>query len=244
MIMKRLSKLFVLLLTVLLITGCVKENVHMDIKKNGDVELSIVMAYADSISNYIKVTDEEKQSFIDAGYKVEDYVDESLKGIKVTKTYKIKDISSNQEIEVSLNDLLENPSKDITLFQKTGKGKYKANFTIDTKESNANSSDLMKYASNIDISYSVTLPSNPKSHNATSIDGNTLTWKIKYGETKNINYEFTLNNNNILWIIIGVVGIAIIAVVVVAIVMKRKSYQTLGIMKNEVPLREGDSSAK
>lgn len=222
--MKKIGKIFVVLLTVLLMTGCVKESIHMNIKKNGDVELSLIMAFADSAASYMGDMDELKEEYTEKGYKVEDYVEDDMKGIKVTRTYKIDDVSSDKEVTVDLGEFLEEPNDKPVFFQKSGKN-YKANFTIDTRSEDLDSSSASMYSANIDISYSVTLPSKPKSHNATKVDGNTLTWDVKYGELTKVNYEFSLNGSNVLWIIIAIIGVAAVAIVIVVVVMGRKNKQ-------------------
>ena len=68
--MKRIGKLFIMLLTVLLVTGCVKESISMNIKSNGNVELSIIMAFAESMSEDMTITDEDKKEFTKAALSV------------------------------------------------------------------------------------------------------------------------------------------------------------------------------
>ncbi len=234
--MKRIGKLFIMLLTVLLVTGCVKESISMNIKSNGNVELSIIMAFAESMSEDMTITDEDKKEFADKGFKVEEYVEDDMKGIKATKTFKLADISTDKEVVVSLDEYLNDPKSDIKFFQKVGKNKYKANFTIDTRSEDYDSETASLYDSNIDISYSVTLPSKAISHNATKVEGNTLTWKVKFNTLTNINYEFSMGRNNTLLIIAGIIGVAIVAIVIVVVVMTRKNKNNSnGIPMTDMP---------
>ncbi len=234
--MKRIGKLFIMLLTVLLVTGCVKESISMNIKSNGNVELSIIMAFAESMSEDMTITDEDKKEFADKGFKVEEYVEDDMKGIKATKTFKLADISTDKEVVVSLDEYLNDPKSDIKFFQKVGKNKYKANFTIDTRSEDFDSETASLYDSNIDISYSVTLPSKAISHNATKVEGNTLTWKVKFNTLTNINYEFSMGRNNTLLIIAGIIGVAIVAIVIVVVVKTRKNKNNSnGIPMTDMP---------
>ncbi len=236
--MKRLGKIFTILMTVLLITGCVKENVSMNIKKNGDVELSIIMAFAETMSEDMTSMEESKKEFTEKGFVVEDYAEDDMKGIKVTKTFKLADVSTDSEVVVSLDQYLNDPKDNIKFFQKVGRGKYKANFTIDTRSEDIDSETVSFYESNIDLSYSVTLPSKALSHNATKEEGNTLTWKIKYNELTNINYEFSMKNNTTLWIILGILGIVIVAIIVVVLVMTKKNKNNSnGMMAMNQPIQ-------
>ncbi len=212
--MKRLSKFITLLFVMLIITGCVRQKVSMEISKNGEISVSAIIAYADSTGR--SVTEEERAQYKASGFKIEEYEADDYKGVKLSKKYKISEVSSDSTVSLSLKNLLvtEKPK----MFQKVGDKKYKANFILDaTVESG-------QTGSGADISYTVTLPSKPISHNADKVDGNTLTWTADLGDVKNINYEFSLSgSSNVLWIILGIIGVAIIAIIVVVVVMNNKN---------------------
>lgn len=218
--MKRFNKFVMLFCFLLLVTGCVKHNMHMTISKNGKIELSSVIAYASSSGE--SVTEEEKAKYKSNGFKVEDYTENDYKGVKLTKEYKISEVSSNSAVTLVLNDLYE--TEKPIIFQKVGRNKYKANFTLDTRTPDGQTS------TGVDISYSVTLPNEPTSHNADKVNENTLTWNANLGEVKTIQYEFATNGSFPLWIILGIVGVvAIVLVIVVNNRKKRKANEMTGM---------------
>ena len=226
--MKRLSKIITMLLVVFLVTGCVRRKINMNISRNGEIELTAIIAYADSAN--MTVSESDKAKYKSNGFKVEDYNQDEYKGVKISKKFKISEVSSDSEVKFSLKDL-EETAKPI-MFQKIGNKKYKANFVLDTRTSDGQS------GSGVDISYTVTLPNKPISHNANSVDGNTLTWTADLGEEKAINYEFSLGGISTSLIIIGIIVVAAVAIVIVVIVMGKKNKQNpnMSSFGNEVPV--------
>lgn len=205
--MKRFSKIMTLILVAFVLTGCVRKKVTMKIKKNGDIEVSAIDAYASNAG--MSVSDSEKEEYKKNGFKVEDYEADDYKGVKVSKKFKISDVSSDSPVTFSIENLMSTANPK--MFQKTGDKTYKATMVLDATSGGSSGSGA-------DISYTVTLPSKPISHNADKVDGNTLTWTLDLGQKKNINYEFSLNgSNNMLWIILGIVGVAAVAIVVVVV---------------------------
>lgn len=226
--MKRLRKIITMLLVVFLVTGCVRRKINMNISRNGEIELTAIIAYADSAN--MTVTEADKEKYKSNGFKVEDYNQDEYKGVKISKKFKISEVSSDSEVKFSLKDL-EEKEKPI-MFQKIGNKKYKANFILDTRTSDGQS------GSGVDISYTVTLPNKPISHNATSVDGNTLTWTADLGEEKVINYEFSLGGISTSLIIIGIIVVAAVAIIIVVIVMGKKNKQNPNIpsFESEIPV--------
>ena len=226
--MKRLSKIITMLLVVFLVTGFVRRKINMNISRNGEIELTAIIAYADSAN--MTVSESDKAKYKSNGFKVEDYNQDEYKGVKISKKFKISEVSSDSEVKFSLKDL-EETAKPI-MFQKIGNKKYKANFVLDTRTSDGQS------GSGVDISYTVTLPNKPISHNANSVDGNTLTWTADLGEEKAINYEFSLGGISTSLIIIGIIVVAAVAIVIVVIVMGKKNKQNpnMSSFGNEVPV--------
>ena len=200
----------------------------MNISRNGEIELTAIIAYADSAN--MTVSESDKAKYKSNGFKVEDYNQDEYKGVKISKKFKISEVSSDSEVKFSLKDL-EETAKPIML-QKIGNKKYKANFVLDTRTSDGQS------GSGVDISYTVTLPNKPISHNANSVDGNTLTWTADLGEEKAINYEFSLGGISTSLIIIGIIVVAAVAIVIVVIVMGKKNKQNpnMSSFGNEVPV--------
>ncbi len=205
--MKRLNRLFTLLLVVFLITGCMKYNTHMGISEQGEVELNITVGFANYLldmtgeesGTFTEGLDtEEKEALEKLGFKVEDYKDNEWTGAKLRKTYKIEDVSTPNPITVQINSLTTEEVN--VLFQSLGNDTYKGHFTIDGNSLNEEGigseemspEDLAMLQGSMDLSYSVTLPSAPISHNADKVEGNTLTWNINLEGITDIQYEFSL----------------------------------------------------
>lgn len=221
--MKKFSKIVSLLLAVLILTGCVRQKVSMKINKNGDIDVSIIDAYSSSAGQ--SVSDSQKEQYKKNGFKVSDYEADDYKGVKLSKKLKISEVSSDSPVTLSLNDLKEQANPK--MFQKTGKNQYKASMVLDASEYSG---------SGADISYTVTLPSKPISHNADKVDGNTLTWTIDLGQKKDINYEFSVSGgNSVLWIILGIVGVAAVAIVVVVVLNNKNKSNGLNVAQPTMP---------
>ena len=236
--MKRLLKLFSIVLVVLILTGCVKKNIHMDIT-NTEVNISVTDAMDSSLRDESEV-EELKAKYKNLGYKVEDYdgKDDSLIGFVYSKTYKLSDVSSKDAVEFHLETIENEDFKNPTIF-KVEEGifgnTYRATFIFDTSEASLSGFDedeAYENASSIDVSYTVTLPSKAKSHNADSVDGKTYTWNVTYGDKEEINFVFT-TMSTLSFILCGVATIAIIAVIFV-LVLKAVSKS-----KNNVPPASG-----
>jgi len=106
----------------------------------------------------------------------------------------------------------------------------------ETEESNQNESeeaaidttgleDLMKLSSEMEFSFTVTLPSKPISHNAKEVsnDGKTLTWKLGANtEDKSIEFSFAFVKTLPLLLVIGGCLLVIVGIVVAFFVIKNK----------------------
>ncbi len=211
--MKKFSKLLLLSIMVLGLSGCLKYDVSMSIAndKSMDFEMiaamnmSMLKSLGDGSSSSSSTTESFDKSdykeYEKAGYKVEEYKekkdDAEYEGVKISKKFaNIDDVSTNKDEAVEFTKLFDENAKpeDVHFFYKNG-DVYKANLTFNLVDDNSNSSDntdYSQYQSYFDLEYKVTLPEKPISNNATSVseDGKTLTWKMKYGEKNSIQYEF------------------------------------------------------
>jgi hypothetical protein len=223
--MKKYSRFVVLLIVAVLLAGCAKQTVDMTITDNGKMKVEIVSAMVSSMAEY---SDEDKAELKKLGFKVEDYKDEAkdLVGIKYSKTYKLSEISGDKAVLVELGSIGTPDFDEKQYFQETGKGKYKATFVFDTSL-DGSEEDMSEYADSFEISYSVTLPRKAISNNADSVNGNVYTWTVKYGEKKEINYEFEVKSNTLIYGIGAVVAIVIIGAVVVVLQKKKSKEQSL-----------------
>ena len=237
----KIKLVLVSVLSIVLLTGCgMKENIHMDIKANKDVNVSMTIAMDDELIDTMigygedgsatkdtsKITDEQRWTYLDEGMKdssddLKDwekvkYDKDGYKGYTYTsKTLKLDDLST--EKDGTKFDLFSSENlEEGKLFVKKG-NTYKANFTGDMSKDESLGS-TSSYSSSMDlfeITFSVTLPTKPTKQNATKVseDGKTLTWDL----TKNsdIQFEFNMGTNYLLYIGIAVLVIVVVVVVVV-----------------------------
>ena len=236
----KIKLVLVSVLSLVLLTGCgMKENIHMDIKANKDVNVSMTIAMdnelIDTMIGYgedgsttkdtAKITDEERWAYLDEGmkdssddlkdWKKVKYDKDGYKGYTYTsKTLKLDDLAT--EKDGTKFDLFSSENlEEGKLFVKKG-NTYKANFTGDMSKDESLGS-TSSYSSSMDlfeITFSVTLPTKPTKQNATKVsdDGKTLTWDL----TKNsdIQFEFNMGANYLLYI-----GLAVLVIVVVIVVV-------------------------
>lgn len=141
------KKIFLLLFVFLFsVTGCVKYNGVMEIKK--DKSMNMVFSYGLDTSIFGSqelVNDEDKAKYRDMGYVVSDYIDGNYKGITVSKHIKnIDSVSNNSDVDYSLSNLLNEQSNNSYIFKvKKGffKNTYFAKFVFDGSDSNLTDTD-------------------------------------------------------------------------------------------------------
>ena len=224
--MRRFFKTISILLMVILLTGCVEQKIHMDIT-NDEMQLKVITAMDSSLTS----EDDLQESIDEAkaqGYDAKLYknTEDNMIGIEVSKSYKLKDIRTSDDVEFHLETIME--TADLPKVFKYEDGVYTANFVYDATETSMggySSDELASYSSYLKFTYSVTLPSKAKSHNADEVDGHTYTWNIKFGEVNEINYSFGASSP-LVYIVIGVCAAIVIAIIVVLILKKKKNGNT------------------
>lgn len=243
------------LLSLVLVTGCsMKENIHMDIKANKDVTISMTTAMDDELidtmanSNSLdssgsstdapKLTDEQRWKYLEESlgdtsddlkeWTKEKYEKDGFKGYTFTsKTLKLDDLTgdkSSSNYDIFSDEKIDNAK----LFIKNG-SVYKSNFSGDMSKDDS-LKNTSSYSSSMDlfeITFSVTLPTKPKSHNATKVsdDGKTLTWDLT--KESDIQFEFSMGPNILLYAGIVVLVVVVIAVVVIIVSGTRKKKENV-----------------
>ena len=99
--MKKIRNLFMLLIVALLLTGCVKYNVNMDIKKDKSMDFKIVYALDKSyLGDKATFSDDDLKKMKDQGFEVSKYSEGNMEGFILTKKIKnIDDVSSTDGTE-------------------------------------------------------------------------------------------------------------------------------------------------
>ena len=199
-------------------------------------------------SSTVSLTDDEQWAYLEeefkkenieeAGFAVEKYEKDNLKGYKFTKKFdNIDEITYGDISEALENSELEEDSVEMTgedistidndapLFTKDGNN-HKFNLPV------TNNENMGTLSSVFDMTLTLTLPNEPISHNATSTseDGKTLTWNI-LSMTDDIEATFTINNNLVMYIAIGA-GILLLLVIIIILIIKGKGKKKKEVTNN------------
>ena len=143
--MKRLKKLFAVLLIAALATGCVKYNATMNINKDKSMDFTIIYALDKSLMGESSLKEEDFEELKKTGYTVEKYSEGNYEGFKMTKKISnIDDVSTDKDVEFNLSGMMEENEESKYMFKvvKNGdKNTYYAKFKFDSNDSGLNSDD-------------------------------------------------------------------------------------------------------
>lgn len=216
---KTISVIVMLLLMLVLLTGCVNINYEVKVKRDGSGDISYVYGVSKDILEQYNISAEQivgemKGQAEESSYKVEEYEDENIAGFKASKH--IDDL----ETDLSLQDAFgEDYVKD-----EESSGIYTKKDLFTVKYSQNAEIDLTSIEEiGLEIKYVVKLPVKAEKSNADEIseNGKTLIWNLKSEELNKI--EFTARGLNIITVLIIIVIIlVIIAALIVFMIFKRK----------------------
>jgi hypothetical protein len=209
---------------VFLLTGCVDVDLHLTINPDGTGTFKVKMVGNDMAGNMLMESyDQEKASLEQEGYKVKKIVENGKQGYEAVKPINIKDLQTKMG-NVSKSDPLSSfDSKNFKYDYQEGLffHTHKVEGNIDLRDLAATDGMDQAILDQMNLRLLVTLPTSTDKHNATSVEGNTLIWKLKPGE--NNHFYFEANQPN--WTTWGIV--IALALVVIAIiiwyVMKKKA---------------------
>ena len=251
--MKNKIGLFLSILCVILVTGCVNYNVSMHINKDKSMEYSIIFMMNPEVYSKTDIRNELEIIKFN-GFDVEEYTNGVFRGYRFTTTIEdIDDYSENSDVVYTLS---EPPSANYIFKVKKGyfKNKYTANFVFDkslfnSNEPKKNDKDLETYIEQNDnglldqdvffdaektvIKFSAVLPYPALSNNATAaLDNNkNLVWNIT-DDVTNISFEFELYNIAELIFIHVVMALVVVAIAVIQIIRRMKP--TKGVKKMDI----------
>lgn len=129
---------------VLSLTGCVKYNATMDIKKDKSMDFSIVYAVDTSVFGDKDILDvEQKNDLTKKGFTVSDYLDGNMKGVSLSKNIKnIDSVSSTSDVDYSLSGIMDSTSDSIFNVKKGFlKNTYTAKFNFNASDSGLNGTE-------------------------------------------------------------------------------------------------------
>lgn len=238
--MKKFKLLITVCASLFLMTGCIKYNATMEVKKDKSMDFSII--YAIDMSSFDDMEDsenssedtineEQKKELEKQGYKVEDYTEGKYKGSKISVSFdNIDNVSKEDDFNLDLSGMLDKDSDNKHFFiVKKGflKNTYKAVYNFDANSSDDESSDsamdMTPYLKNMDLKFTVKLPYAATSNNATSVDGTTYTWDLTQQAKSDINFEFDMWNLTNVYIIIGAAVLLLVAIIVVVVLVVSSS---------------------
>ena len=240
---KQVYNILMMFFLVFMVTGCVKFNAEMDIKKNKSMDFKIIYAIDTTyFGDEELLEDNNKQELEDAGFLVTDYSDGTMKGFTISKSVKnIDDVSSMDDTEYSLSGIVGSNKKDEYIFKvKKGlfKNTYTAKLNFDSSDSSLNDSsdseedfddsdldytsddesdyDFSGMMGSMDLSFNVKLPYGATSNNATTVsdDGKTLRWELMSNDISTIEFEFELYNMTVIYIGIGLLIVIVVGIVI------------------------------
>lgn len=251
--MKKNIKLTALLtLLVIFLTGCVKFNSTMEIKKDKSMDYKIIYAFDKSLFGDQEIlTSDDKKELENKGFTVSNYVDGNMNGFKVSKNIKnIDDVSSTNDATYDLSGLLDSNKSESKVFKvKKGflKNTYTASFKFDSSDSDLNNStsndttidndfttddnnttadsdfDFSNINTNMDLSFNVKLPYKAISSNATTKKNDDKELSWNLSSTGEDKIEFSFALYNMTNIYIcGGVIVLLIIIVIVSILNKSR----------------------
>ena len=195
-----------LCLLLVLLTGCMKIELDINVKSNGKADLCLLYAMADSAMDAgagdAALTPEDIEEYEKEGWTAEDYSQDGYTGVVLKKF----------DVDLSETEIMEGAEGSI---RKEG-STYIVDFEPVSKEDQADFEETASWLKTMGGSFVVrmTLPDKPVSHNATSVseDGKTLEWDVlSMDVTQPIHVEFKTSNPAL------IIGIAAAVAVVIAL---------------------------
>ena len=241
-----MKKFLFLLVGLVLLTGCgMKGGYDLVIKSDKTLDFSFFVAYDDEMIQALMLTqsggeevptysDDDIWNFLESmngeapeGYTMERYDQDGYRGFK----YEATNIGNIDEVtgEGTPIDIIDMDSStdDMIMFTKNGNN-YVSNIVYSPI------SEAEGQEASIEIQFTVTLPTKPISHNATTVsdDGKTLTWNLNGTESGTIDFEFNFSSFPILMVSLIGGGILLLAIIIVIIIVKKSKIKKQNTYNN------------
>lgn len=144
--MKKYVSLAIVIAAAFLLTGCVKYNVTMDIKKDKSMDFKIIYAIdKDLLEGQEVMSKEDIKKIEKQGFEVKNYSEDKMEGFTLTKKIKnIDEVSAEKATEYSLSGIVQDKNKSTKMFKvKKGffKNKYSADLDFNTSDSTLDNDD-------------------------------------------------------------------------------------------------------
>ena len=175
---KRIMYIISLGMILVCLTGCVKFNANMEIKKDKSMSFSIIYAFDKSLFGDAELlSSEDKKEMEDNGFSVNNYEEGNFKGFTLTKNVQnIDAISTDKDVTYSLSGMLDEKDESYLFKVKKGflKNTYTANFSFDPADSSLNDNN----------------------QNSNNNDNDDMDFDWNYDIDDNINNDFNNSNSN------------------------------------------------
>ena len=223
--MKKIKALLLSFILIATITGCVRFDATINVKRNGKMDIAISYAMLDVTDREVGdiLSEEQIEEYKDDGWDVEEYKDGGYSGYIIKK----KDVPVS-ELEDSNKNKKTALSEELKSLKLRRKGiKYTLDWDIseEAKELNA-ASEYSEYVkmSGAQMKVKINLPSKAVASNATHVseDGKSYEWDLlNFDDPDGIHLEYKIIDMKMMIAGIALLA-ALIAVVTVIIVIFRK----------------------
>ena len=210
--MNRLKKIAALALALCvlltLLTGCIRIEIGIDVKKNGKADVSLLYAVSDGLmeDSSAGLSEEDIEEYENEGWSVEPYSKDGYTGYYLKRS----------DADLTNTELMDGSSGNV---RKEG-SRYIIDLSVLPESDQLDIRSSASWIKSMGGSFVVrmTLPVKPVAHNATSVssDGKTLEWDILSMDTDSIHVEFDAGSNVLLYALIAAAAIVIGAVLVFA----------------------------
>ncbi len=224
--MKKIRSLFVLLVCIVCLTGCVRLDTELTIKKNGNIDIRMLYAVQEmeETAEATEEMEQEKQDLIDEGWEVEDYNEDGYVGYVMSQE-NIQPEDLHDAMSESGDDLSDG-SGEISF---TKEGAYYVFdwkvFDEETAEEIQTYGEFLKSSGGY-MKLKINLPVAVTSHNApySYNDGKSLEWDLlSLGPDQNVHLEFELIDYRKIFMIGSISAAFIIMIVVAALIISSNS---------------------
>ena len=226
--MNKLRMLIVILFTSVLLTGCVKMDLALEINSDKTVSGTLIYAISDALSELGTTSDKKDPTT--------DLFDTTAKGVTVTP-YKENGYTGTKiildRVPISAFNKQGGESGGFQITRDQNRITLKGALDLSTGESGGSENSAWGDAlakslfATADLNISVKFPVKVLSTTGTiSQDGRTVTWKPQLGEKVDLTTTVELPNKN--FIAVGIIGAAVLlALVILLIVMKSRKKKNL-----------------
>ena len=249
--MNRIKRFLLVLVTICLLSGCVKNNITTTINKDKSMNLEVEVFVRDEskelLDSKIDITDLESRGFKIASIS---QGDSGYIGYRISKKFdSIDKLSNGNKNTVDITDILEKNFEFEKLFVKQStffKDTYTANLVY-SADKLKNRYSLYGYSGEeipeeVELKYTLVIPNKVIQNDADdiSVDKKYLTWNLSTTEDSKINYTFEIiNTTHIILLGAGAVILVILIIVLLIVLKKKKASKATLIYKEYDPSIEG-----